>query len=400
MARMSDRGEIPSLTGLRGVAATLVMVDHLAEVEDFGAAFPLGMLPHMYVAVDMFMILSGFILAMTYEQRLRLLPAGRGYRLFVARRIARLWPLYALTTLICFALCRAGLLTFLHPDTSFAALVANLFAVQSWAWPGSSLNGPGWSISTEWLANLMFPALLPVVLGRSPRWALAAAGLGLAAVIHAALRYGQLFDVPSPGAINTITGLGAVARCTGEFVIGLYCWRLRSRVPAMRALGGNGWQLGVLLVLPLLLLDTRLDVLSVVGCAILVLGLSFETSIVSATLRSAPLMHLGRISYSIYLVHIAFLPLRDMLATRLGVYGVPAAWLLAVLCCVAVVMILATLTRRYIEQPAQRALLRVFRADDRSRVAPVPAPDGPTPTRSDRWPETAATASVRRGEYW
>lgn len=401
MAPMSDRGEISSLTGLRGVAATLVMVDHLAQV-DFSASFPLSMLPHMYLAVDMFMILSGFILAMTYERRLGRLTAGQGYRLFVVRRLARLWPLYVLTTLVCFALCRAGLLTFLHPDTSVAALVANLLGVQSWAWPGSSLNGPGWSISTEWLANLMFPALLPVILGRSPRLSAAAAGLGLAAVIYAAIRFGQLFDVPSPGAINTITGLGAVTRCVGEFVIGIYGWRLRSRVQATRILGGNGWQFGILLLLPLLLLDPRLDVLSVMGCALLVLGLSYETSAVSTTLRSAPLMHLGRISYSIYLVHVTLMPLRDMLASLFGEYGVPIAWLLAVLCCVAVAVVLATLTRRYIEQPAQRALLRIFDAQDRNRIAAVAGPaaaGGSTPTRSDRWPETAAATSVRREDY-
>jgi len=395
IAPISNQGEISSLTGLRGVAATLVMVDHLAEV-DFSASFPLRMLPHMYLAVDMFMILSGFILAMTYERRLGHLPAGQGYSLFLARRIARLWPLYAVTTLVCFALCRAGLLTFLHPDTSMAALVANLIGVQSWAWPGSSLNGPGWSISTEWLANLIFPVLLLVILGRTSRWAAAAAGLGLAAVIYAAIRFGQLFDAPSPGAINTITGLGAVARCIGEFVIGIYCWRLRSRMPAMSVLGGNGWQFGILLLLLLFLGDTRLDVLSVVGCAILVLGLSYETSAVSTVLRSAPLMHLGRISYSIYLVHITLMPFRDLLATLFGEHGIPAAWLLAVLCCVAVAIALATLTRRYIEQPGQRALLRVFDAQDRNRIVAV---GEFSPTRSDRLPETAGATSVRREDY-
>ena len=368
----TSNGELPSLTGLRGVAATLVMVDHLAQV-DFSASFPLTMLPHMYVAVDMFMVLSGFILAMTYERRFQHLPAGRSYRLFVARRVARLYPMYALTTLVCFGLCRLGWLTFLHPDTSAPALAANLLAVQTWAWPGSSLNGPAWSISTEWLANLLFPALLPLLLGRSWQWAAGVAGLGLAAVIYAAICFGQLFDVPFPGAVNTITGLGAVARCVGEFAIGMYCWRLRSRVPALRVVSGNGCQLGVLLLLFLFLQEPILDLLSVVACAALVLGLSFETSVVSAALRSAPLLHLGRISYSIYLIHITLMPLRDALAEQFGRVAGPQAWVLAVACCVAVAIGLATVTRRYIERPAQRALLRAFAARDRSHLAPIPA---------------------------
>lgn len=367
--------EIPSLTGLRGVAASLVMVDHLAAV-DFNKPFPLYMLPHMYLAVDMFMILSGFILAMTYEQPLQQLPAARGFLLFIARRVARLYPLYALATLVCFGLCRAGWLTFLHPDTSAAALAANLLAVQTWSWPGSSLDGPGWSISTEWLANLLFPALLPLILGRSARWAAGMAGLGMGAVIVSALCFGQLFDVPSPGAANTISGAGAVGRCVGEFAIGLYCWRLRSRVPSARIVGGSAVQLGVLLLLSLLMQSTVLDLLSVLACAVLVLGLSFETSIVSAGLRLAPLMFLGRISYSIYLVHITLMPVRDWLADRFAALGGPGAWILAVACCVLAALILATLTWRYVERPAQRALLRMFGAAERKRLAPVSQPAG------------------------
>ena len=365
-----NRTEILSLTGLRGVAASLVMLDHLAAV-DFSMPFPLDMLPHMYLAVDMFMILSGFILAMTYEQLLQQLPAGRGYLLFIARRLARLYPLYALTTLVCFGLCRAGWLTFLHPDTSAAALGANLLAVQTWLWPGSSLNGPGWSISTEWLASLMFPALLPIILGRSPGWAAGVAGLGLAAVIYSAISFGQLFDVPSPGAVNTISGVGAVGRCIGEFTIGMYCWRLRSRVSSVRVVGGSRFQLGVLLLLFLLMQTTALDVLSVVACALLILGLSFETSVVSAWLRSAPLMFLGRISYSIYLVHVMLMPVRDGLADLFGAFGVPGAWLLAVACCALSALGLATLTWRHVERPAQQALLRLLGARDRGQVAAV-----------------------------
>ncbi|MGI4795568.1 MAG: hypothetical protein ACRYG8_16135, partial [Janthinobacterium lividum] len=54
--------EIRALTGLRGVLAVAVMIDHYAEV-NFSAGFPLSMLPHCYLAVDLFLLLSGFVLA-------------------------------------------------------------------------------------------------------------------------------------------------------------------------------------------------------------------------------------------------------------------------------------------------------------------------------------------------
>ena len=348
--------EIRSLTGLRGVAAVLVMLDHYAAL-DFSAPRPLDMLPHMYLAVDMFMLLSGFILAMSYGPRLMQLPWGAGWRLLLVRRVARLYPLYALATLVCFGLCRAGWLTFLDPDSSVAALLANLLAVQTWLWPGSSLDGPGWSVSAEWAANLAFPLLVPVLLGRSPVLAAAAAGLALAMLVCSALAFGELFDVPAPGAVNTIRGAGALGRCVGEFALGIYCWRLRSRVPGLRALGRSGWQLALLLVLALLMQDTRLDTLFVAVCALFLVGTSFESSVVSGVLRSAPLAHLGRTSYSIYLVHITLMPVRDALARLFVQLGLAGAWALAVSCCALATLVLATLTWRYVERPARAAIL-------------------------------------------
>ena len=352
--------EIRSLTGLRGIAATLVMLDHYAAV-DFSYPFPLNMLPHMYLAVDMFMLLSGFILARAYEDRLNHSRSGEGYRLFILQRIARLYPLYALTTIVCFGLCRAGWLTFLNPDTSLAALLANLLAIQTWLWPGSSLNGPGWSISTEWFANLLFPLLVPMSLGRSPARAACVGGLAFAGLVVSAIGSGQLFGVPSPGAVNIISGLGALGRCVGEFAIGMLCWRLRSGSPWIHILSASQLQFALLLVLFVLIQDTALDIVFVLVCAPLLVGLSFDTSVLSIALQWGPLVHLGKISYSIYLVHITLLPVRDGLALLLEGYGIPGAWWVAVFCSAFMTFLLATLTRRYVEGSAQKALLSSVR---------------------------------------
>jgi peptidoglycan/LPS O-acetylase OafA/YrhL len=363
MARV-QRGlkpEIRSLTGLRGVAATLVMLDHFAAI-DFSYPFPLDMLPHMYLAVDMFMVLSGFILAMIYGNRLTPLPAGEGYRIFLLRRIARLFPLYAVTTLVCFVLCRMGWLTFLNPDYSYAALVANLLAVQTWLWPGSSLNGPGWSISAEWFANLVFPLVVPLILGRSMALASWVTGTAFAVLVICAILFGGLFDVPASGALNMISGPQALGRCVTEFVIGMYCWRLRSRLSWTRVLAEDRVQLVMLLALAVLMQFTMLDTAFVAICGLLLIGLSFETSALSAVLRSAPLSHLGRISYSIYLVHITLLPVRDGLARLFESHDVAGAWVWSVLCTAVLALALATLSWRYLEQPAQGFLQRFLRA--------------------------------------
>ena len=352
--------ELRCLTGLRGIAATAVMLDHYAAL-DFAAPFPLDMMPHMYLAVDMFMLLSGFILAMNYEDLLRRGSIAATYRTFLWRRVARLYPVYALLTVVCFVLCRGGWLFFLHPDASFAALLANLLAVQTWIWPGSSLDGPGWSISAEWFANLAFPLLLPVVLGRSAAKAATVHGAAWIVLALTALLFGELFDIPSSGAVNVISGPEALGRCVSEFAIGMVCWRLRSRAAWVRHLAGDRVQVVLVLGLALLMQSTRLDLAFVAGCALLLMGLSWESSALSALLRSRPLLFLGRVSFSLYLIHIALLPLRDALEALLGQAGVPGARWVAVLCCAACTVALAAVSRRLVERPAQRWLLHRLR---------------------------------------
>ena len=345
-------GEVRSLTGLRGVAATAVMIDHYMAV-DFSARFPWFLLPHAYVAVDMFMILSGFVLAMSYEKRFIESPPRAVYARFFKHRVARLFPMYALMTLVCFVLCRLGWLTFLSPDASIAALVANLLAVQTWAWPGTSLDGPGWSISAEWAANLAFPILLPVLLSGSLRLAGVMAGVACAVLLISALLFGSLFDIPAPGAVNIISGPEALGRCISEFVIGMYLWRLRSRDDRFRIFARNDIQFVILAALALLMFDPRFDVALVLLAGLLVLGLAYDTSVLADVLGSGTVHGLGVISYSIYLVHIALLPLRDVLARFFDHIGLPHSWIIAVMCTAALTLTLARLSYHAIERPAR-----------------------------------------------
>lgn len=344
--------EIRSLTGLRGVAATLVMLDHYAAL-DFTAAFPANLLPHMYVAVDVFMVLSGFVLARSYEARFTGPDKQAAFGLFLRHRIARLYPLYLLATLVCFGLVRMGWLTFLTPDGSLPALAANLLAIQTWLWPGSSLDGPGWSISAEWAANLLFPLLLPALLHRSTARAAVAAGAAFAVLALSAVLWGQLFDVKTRFVVNMITGMPALGRCVSEFALGIFAWRLRSVLPAARVLARDGVQAGLLALMLLLLPAPRLDLLFVALSVLLILGLSFDRSAIARWLGSGVVRRLGVISYSIYLLHITLLPVRDGLAGALAPAGIPAPWAVAVLCTAGLCLALATLTHRFVEKPAQ-----------------------------------------------
>ena len=92
--------EITPLTGLRGIAACWVMVAHYLGTTR-GPDWLKSFIDHGYIPVDIFLILSGFVLAFTYQAYFRDAVAIGGVARFLAYRLARIYPLYAVTTLIC-----------------------------------------------------------------------------------------------------------------------------------------------------------------------------------------------------------------------------------------------------------------------------------------------------------
>ena len=86
-----SQGEIRSLNTLRGVAALMVALFHGPIA--FGVVTTL---PHAYVAVDLFFLLSGFVISRAYGPRI---DAGLSFGRFVQLRLARLYPLIFLATL-------------------------------------------------------------------------------------------------------------------------------------------------------------------------------------------------------------------------------------------------------------------------------------------------------------
>src|ERR1041384_6138813 len=74
------------LDGLRGVCALTVLLFHAANLFDQGPIFQ-----HGYLAVDMFFLMSGFVIAFIHEERLR---SGMGLIAFLRIRARRLLPVF------------------------------------------------------------------------------------------------------------------------------------------------------------------------------------------------------------------------------------------------------------------------------------------------------------------
>jgi peptidoglycan/LPS O-acetylase OafA/YrhL len=168
-------GEIKALTGLRIVAAFWVVLFHFRPLlRDAAPAFSDALAPMLNCGaqgVDLFFILSGFVLTWNYLDRMGPSWSTRATVHFLWLRLARVWPVYLVTL----HLAAAWVIFTLHvghvPSENVDQLTAvsyvrQLLLVQLWFQPffdGSSWDGPAWSISAEWLAYLLFGVLALVI---------------------------------------------------------------------------------------------------------------------------------------------------------------------------------------------------------------------------------------------
>ena len=169
---------VHALTGLRLVAATWVVLYHF---QGLGLLYPyLDQVPFVrpvigsgWIGVELFFVLSGFVIARRYLDEIGGRPTpGRVFH-FVFQRFARVWPAWAAVTVLMCAwiwVLRANHLdadvVVPHPAADAPTLLGQLSMTQLWGEQelrGASYVLPGWSISAEWLAYLAFP-LLAVVL--------------------------------------------------------------------------------------------------------------------------------------------------------------------------------------------------------------------------------------------
>ncbi len=309
-----------ALTGLRIVAALWVVAFHfhftpMAGVETvndwLGPLITQGAL-----GVDLFFVLSGFVIAWTYLDqlgpRLRLREAGG----FVWARAARMWPAYVVV-LHLFGVWLVARLVFgsttdvvyqsVQPSFTVGAWLEQLFGVQMWDeqyLDGASWVGPTWSISAEWLAYLLFPLLaLGFFRLRNLPFAVLAAGslLCTAPMAAAFLVVGSPY-YPYSWLVRVLGGFSAG-------VLAMLAVRRLRTTERTRSAASTTATFTVAAVPFVLLagsvLGGGLHGLAVVAFPILVGALALaDRGPVHHLLTRGPVVHGGRISYALYLVHI------------------------------------------------------------------------------------------------
>ncbi len=360
--RTPPRQEIGALTGLRGVAACWVAMYHGHE---FGRlAGPAGvLLRHGYLAVDVFFVLSGFVMGLSYAHMFAPGFRARTYAAFLLRRFARVYPLYAAMTGM---IAVVAIVHQTHSGHVTGSLLRQIFynatLTQAWGLAGS-LDGPAWSISTELAAYVVFPLLLAAVLfgGRASLAAsMVVAFLGLLAVANAPTPASYPWVRQGPLDVSWVAPPWAVLRCCAEFTIGLGAYRAATRKwPVARTLA---FSVSAYLLVIAALFVRGSDLLFVALVPALLLAL-LAPNAGTRLLGSRVPLTLGHWSFAIYLWHGVLLARwRPLVFTRASaVMPHAAALALSELAFWVLLMILAFLSYRLIEVPGRRAVRELER---------------------------------------
>lgn len=368
-------GEIKALTGLRIFAAVWVVLFHFrpllyAAAPDFAAALA-PLLDRGAQGVDLFFILSGFVLTWTYIDKMGRSWSTRATLRFLWLRLARVWPVY-LVTLHLAALWIVFTLNVGHvPAENVDQLTAvsylrQLFMVQLWFQPffdGSSWDGPAWSISAEWLAYLMFGFLVLVIfrVARATR----ARSLVLLAV---AVSTPPIIFLLATG--HFYTPWSWLPRIVLQFTAGaIACAAVRRLNPSDRMRQGAG--VAALLLLAVMVgmlywfdahpLPDVIDSGAVVDVLFvpLVIALALGAGTLPRLLSTRVLVYAGQVSFSLYMVHELVHTSWNWAAQQfeLTLDGAAGKWIVGGL--FALSMGAAMLLYHVVEEPARRWMRRM-----------------------------------------
>lgn len=298
---MSRPPVIPALTSLRGIAAWCVVIYHFREyLPSHCPDWLLALIAQGYLAVDLFFILSGFVLALNYAESFR--GSLGGALGFYRLRFARIYPLHFVMLMLFILNPLAIALLSASGDTSeyqWDYFVLSVFLVQNWGFSTSlAWNVPAWSISTEMFAYLVFPVAAFVMdraIGTMRSTFLVLTALLVTLAIAAQSAGGSLGD--------DIPGFG-LARCSLEFLLGMIVWRVRDRLGfTTPRLSHATLFLAAGLTVAYMLLPIGDAVLIPAAFALLVFGLADPLARPGMWLDVRWLETAGLISYSTYLSH-------------------------------------------------------------------------------------------------
>jgi peptidoglycan/LPS O-acetylase OafA/YrhL len=330
---------------LRGVAALAVVIGH---------ALPMGFpqVPNVIavglgrVSVIAFFVLSGFVLSLPYFDG-RPLP----YAAFVVRRICRIYLPYAAAMLaagvLFYTVWGQGMHLAVYEPIDGRTILHAIFMLGTMH--GENLDPPTWSLVVEMRYSLLFPLLVWAAM-RMPRVTIVASALMSLVLFVLPVRLSvDWYELYDPIGMRTFAGsLATTAYYASAFFGGILLAKYRDALPGIaRQYGALLWGATALFAA----IGAFRDPWFIVA-AILIVALVPHTPAVVRAFAWQPIRWLGRVSYSLYLVHLVIL---------VGLLRITGNPLLAALLVFPVSFVVAELFYRFIEVPSNALGKRLTR---------------------------------------
>lgn len=289
-----------SLDALRGIAALLVFMYHMANSSILTSN---AFIASAGIYVDLFFILSGFVIYHNYKNKIYNLKSGFT---FIKRRFKRIYPLHVYTLLIMlifesFRYLLENFYTFNHPAfyyNDFKSFFIQLFLLNSTPFfNGFNWNGQNWSISAELICYLVFMIL-------SIRFLKTKRTTFLLSITVFCLAY--LFFIIKYKTANILIDFNfSFLRALSGFFLGVCVYLLSKKLYSLKV--NSLVELLVIIAtiyatININLIKNYYFILQLLF-ALLIFIFSYESGIVSKALKKDLFQKLGLWSFSIYLNH-------------------------------------------------------------------------------------------------
>jgi peptidoglycan/LPS O-acetylase OafA/YrhL len=301
------------LDGLRAVAALWVMLYHayliLLEFPDI--PWYLGFVDwirHGHFAVGLFIVISGFCLTIPITKKKKMYPEAKMF--YLRRAIRILPPLYITLIIAIISQIAYQILSKNYQKPDISAIIFSIFLVQD-IFPNHSYPAQWlWTVNLEFRLYLVFPLIIHFLLIRGP-YIVALAGLVAGGILTAFCAFYASYkswELCSPWYLFL-------------FTLGIYsCWV--SHKPKISSFEENSHYISIFTFIILIILCKLIPISSKLGVILLpfsdsLLGIATaygliaisrnKSSIFRRLLTTKPLTSLGKISFSLYLVHLFFI---------------------------------------------------------------------------------------------
>jgi len=353
---------LPGLTPLRGIAALGVAVFHfqvyfIRFIDKDKSMF----VDKLYLMVDLFFIMSGFLILHVYKEHFAEKISLSSFRKFIVARFARVYPLHFITLLVLIGLYfiqRGNLESSYDPH----AIASHIFLLHSFPLNTElTWNVPSWSISAEWWAYILFPGLC-LFIAKNKRLAVPLLLLCVIACYILLLFYVPRNDAPTNGELHNldITYDYGFLRSIAGFISGMLLYLSYNLNQVKKIFSGDIFcVIGFLLVITSLQLGLP-DIVFIPGFCMLVLLVTCNTGKFTGAFNNKAFNYLGDISYSVYMLHFLLIVFTTKAAYKLGYrfdYNAGLPFFKGALLCsayVLVLLVLSAISYRFVEKPCRK----------------------------------------------